>query len=457
MSAQDTTRINLLCRVIRRDIVKATTVAKSGHLSSSLSAVELMATLFFDAHLRYDTKDPLYIGNDRVIFSKGHASPLLYALWRAAGVISEKELLTFRSIESPLEGHPTSRFPFADASTGSLGQGLSIGMGMAMYSQRYLSESFHTYVLLGDSELSEGSNWEAIQSAPYNEVKNLTAIVDVNRLGQRGETMLGYDLENYAQRFSSFGWKTIVLSDGHSLRDISHAYTQARLAAKPVVILAKTVKGKGISFIEDRDGWHGVPLKEDQARRALAEIDAPNEALGTIATPPKNVKFIVRSRKAAFRITVPPRDAAPRSMYGMTANQLFRTTPSLVALDAEVSNSTYAYPIAHTYPDRFFEMFIAEQHMVSMAVGLALRNMHPLVSTFASFLTRAHDQIRMARYNNVAITFIGIHAGVSIGQDGVSQMGLEDLAMMRSIPDAVIFYPSDAVAAQKSHKASKRV
>lgn len=448
MPLHDITTMDAICRVIRRDIVRATTAAKSGHLSSALSAVELMGNLFFGGHLHYDIKDPLYQGNDRVIFSKGHASPLLYALWRVAGVITHKELLAFRSIECPLEGHPSVRFPFVDASTGSLGQGLSMGMGMALYSQRYLREPFHTYVLLGDSELSEGSNWEAIQSAAYYEVSNLTAIVDVNRLGQRGETMMGYDLEGYAQRFSAFGWKTILLSDGHNSKDISHAYAQARQAKKPTVILAKTVKGKGISFVEDREGWHGVALKEDQARRAQAEIDAPDDVVVSISAPPKNVTFTVRTRKSSFRVTTPPRDTAPRSVYGTTAIQLFRNNASLVALDAEVSNSTYSYPIAHDYPDRFFEMFIAEQHMVSTAVGLALRGMHPFVSTFAAFLTRAHDQIRMARYNSITITFIGIHAGVSIGQDGASQMGLEDISMMRSIPDCVVLYPADAVSAQ---------
>lgn len=448
--------LSKLAQRIRSNCLIATTRAGSGHPTSSLSAVELMTALFFGGFFHFDFKRPHFENNDRLIFSKGHASPLLYALYAAAGGISEKELWQLRRFDSPLEGHPVPRFPFAEAATGSLGQGLSIGVGMAL-NAKYLDRlSYRTFVLLGDSEMSEGSVWEAVQIAAHYRLDNLIGIIDVNRLGQRGETMYGHEVREYQKRLWSFGWKTLLV-DGHHLGRICQAYRKAlAYRGSPVMIIAKTVKGKGVRFLEGKEGWHGKPLNEQQLKRALKEVGYMGDEVvrGSLMRP-----RMVYSRKSASRASVKKipapayrlGEAVPtRKAYGEALVQIFpRYHKTMVVLDAEVSNSTFSKIFQEAYPKRFFEMFIAEQNMVGTALGLARRGKLPFVSTFAAFLTRAFDQIRMSRYSEANIKFCGSHAGVSIGEDGPSQMGLEDIAMFRTILDSVVFYPADAVATLK--------
>jgi transketolase len=358
--------------------------------------------------------------------------------------------MSYRRFGSPLEGHPTVAFRYVEAATGSLGQGLSIGAGMAL-SAKYLEDlPFRTYVLLGDSEMAEGSQWEAIQIAAHYKLDNLVGILDVNRLGQRGETMYGHDLHAYRSRLEAFGWHTIAI-DGHSYPAILDAYHRARaIDGRPTMIVAKTVKGKGVSFLEDRNGWHGKALDEEKVSRALAELgEVDHDARGTITSPEH-----IRPRPAPVS-PIPPdgyergETVPTRNAFGTALVRISPRYPRIVSLDGEVSNSTRAAYFAKEYPHRFFEMYIAEQNMVGVAVGLSCRGMAPFVSTFAAFLTRAFDQIRMARHSDPNITFVGSHAGVSIGPDGPSQMGLEDIAMFRTIPDAVVVYPCDAVATEK--------
>ena len=441
-----------LSKLIRYYILKSTTQAGSGHPSSSLSAVELMTVLFFGGFLKYDLKDIQNPLNDRVIFSKGHASPLLYALWTSAGVMSEKELLTYRKFGSVLEGHPTPQFPYAEVATGSLGQGLSIGVGYSLNAK--LDElPYKTFVLLGDSEMAEGSVWEAIQLASYYKLSNLIGILDVNRLGQRGETMLGHNVKEYAKRVSSFGWETIVI-DGHSVTEVADAYSLAESSKdKPVMIIAKTIKGKGVSFMEDKIGWHGKTLPYEKLGEALKELEDidktlrghidKRESLGRVNQP---FSGFHGSRVAQYN----KGDLiATRKAYGETLVAIFSEDTPLVVLDAEVSNSTYSEIFKLKYPERFFEMYIAEQNMVGVAIGLSKRGKIPFASTFAAFWSRAHDQIRMAAYSNANIKFVGSHAGVSIGEDGPSQMGLEDISMFRSVFGSAVLYPSDAVSCAK--------
>lgn len=444
-----------LTALIRYYCLISTSAAGSGHLTSSLSATDLMTVLFFGGFLKYDTKNPENPNNDRIIFSKGHASPLFYSLWAAAGEVSEEELLTLRKFGSPLEGHPTMEFKFTEAPTGSLGQGLSIGLGMAL-AGKLDGLDYKTYVLLGDSETAEGSVWEAIQLASYYKLHNLVGIIDVNRLGQRGETMYGWEVNEYKKRISSFGWETIVI-DGHNLSEISHAFSVASSAQRPVMIIAKTIKGKGIKFLENKENFHGKPLPQDkvgEAEKDLGQID--KSIRGTIAKPlnilPKNNttparKFNVAQYSERSLIST-------RKAFGEALLELGSANTSLVSLDAEVSNSTYSEIFGKEYPERFFEMFIAEQNMVGAAIGLCRRGKIPFVSTFAAFLTRAHDQIRMAAYTKANIKFVGSHAGVSIGEDGASQMGLEDISMFRALEGSVVLYPSDAVSTTKLMQAA---
>ena len=443
--------IKKLATLIRYYILVSTTGAGSGHPTSSLSATELMASLLFGGIFRFDVDHPEHPNNDRLIFSKGHASPLFYALWAAAGKLTEAELMTYRKFGSPLEGHPTPTFPYAEAATGSLGQGLSIGVGIALNAKSLDRLPYRTYVLLGDSEMVEGSQWEAMQIAAHYQLNNLIGILDVNRLGQRGETMYGWDLKAYEKRISSFGWKTIVL-DGHSIPEILGAYeTALRVRNKPVILIARTIKGKGVSFVEDKNGWHGKALKKDECDRALRELGEMDRSLrGKISLPDdlKPVKPAVQGppKEIAYPVDQP---VATRRAYGNALARIFPQFPRVVGLDGEVSNSTYAEIFKEAYPGRFFEMYIAEQNMVGAALGLSSRNQIPFVSTFAAFFTRAFDQIRMAQYSNANIKFVGSHAGVSIGEDGPSQMGLEDLAMFRTILNGVVLYPADAVSTER--------
>lgn len=438
-----------IARLLRYYILAATTQAGSGHPTTCLSSVELMTGLLFGGFFRFDSDNPDNPNNDRLIFSKGHAAPLLYSLWTVAGKLSETELLTLRKFGSSLEGHPTKSFPYAEAATGSLGQGLSIGAGMAINGKYIDRLPYKVFVLLGDSEMAEGSVWEAIQLAAYYKLNNLIGIIDVNRLGQRGETMYGHDLEAYSKRISSFGWKTICI-DGHNFDEIFKAYEEAINSDIPAMIIAKTIKGKGISFLEDREGKHGVALTEDEFKEALKELGEIKRITVSVNKPemlqPLSESVTIKEVNKTYSIG---EMVATRRAYGEAVAKIFPEFPDIVVLDAEVCNSTYAEIFKKHYPDRFFECFIAEQNMVGMAVGLSLRGKIPFVSTFAAFLTRTFDHIRMAQYSDANIKFMGSHAGVSIGQDGPSQMGLEDISMMRSILNSVVLYPSDAVATEK--------
>jgi transketolase len=443
-------KLSRLAALVRYYILACSTQAGSGHPTSSLSATELMVALLFGGIFRYDVQNPDHPNNDRLIFSKGHASPLLYGLWAAAGRLTEQELTTYRTLASPLEGHPTVAFPYVDAATGSLGQGLAIGVGMALNAKHLDRLPYRTYVLLGDSEMTEGSQWEAIQLAAHYGLDNLIAILDVNRLGQRGPTMYGHDLNAYEKRISAFGWETIPI-DGHSLSEILDAYRRAlSVSGRPVMLIAKTIKGKGVSFLEDKDGWHGKALSRDEFERALAELGEVDKTVrGEILTP-EDLYPEEREPASMEEMQYPRgRAVATRDAYGRALRRIYPHFPLLVSLDGEVSNSTKSEIFREAYPDRFFEMYVAEQNMVGVALGLACRNKIPFVSTFAAFFTRAFDQIRMSRYSEGNIKFVGSHAGVAIGEDGPSQMGLEDIAMFRTVLDGVVLYPADAVSTEK--------
>ena len=446
----DLQKLEKLAKLIRYWSLVSTTEAGSGHPSSSLSAADLMTGLLFGGAFRFDPDQPKHPNNDRLIFSKGHASPLFYSLWLAAGKVTEQEMMTLRKFGSPLEGHPTPAFLYTEAATGSLGQGLSIGVGMAL-NAKYLDKlPYHTYVLLGDSEMAEGSQWEAMEIAAYYKLDNLVGVLDVNRLGQRGETMYGHDLEVYKKKAAAFGWEPIVI-DGHHLPQILTAYEQAgRVRDKPVMIIAKTEKGKGVSFIEGKNGWHGKALKKDELQRALDELGPLDTAIRGELQRPEDIKPRNRKTEKARPLSYAGDKAvSTRHAYGTALERLYPQYPNIVVLDAEVGNSTFAEIFKNSHPDRFFEMYIAEQNMVGTGLGLSLRGKVPFVSTFAAFLTRAFDQIRMSQYSDANVKFCGSHAGVSIGVDGSSQMGLEDIAMFRTILDGVVLYPSDAVAAER--------
>ncbi|HTZ18544.1 MAG TPA: transketolase [Dissulfurispiraceae bacterium] len=446
----DISELEKIARLIRYYILFSTTEAGSGHPTSALSATELMTGLLFGGAFRFDLDKPNHPNNDRLIFSKGHATPLFYALWAAAGRLSEQDLRSYRKFGSPLEGHPTVAFQYTEAATGSLGQGLSIGFGEALNAKYIDKLPYRTYVLLGDSEMAEGSQWESIALAAHYKLDNLVGIMDVNRLGQRGETMFGCNLQAYAGMVSAFGWEPVVI-DGHNFKEVLDALNHAgQVKDKPVMIIAGTVKGKGVSFLEDKNGWHGKALNRDEFRQAIGELGAVDmSVLGNIMKPddvipvksePVTADAVSYDRSKPF---------ATREAYGRALRRIFPQFPDMVVLDGEVSNSTYAEIFRDAYPDRFFEMFIAEQNMAGAAIGLARRGKLPFVSTFAAFLTRAFDQIRMGQYSRANIKFCGSHAGVSIGEDGPSQMGLEDIAMFRTVKDCVVFYPSDAVSTEK--------
>jgi transketolase len=445
----DTEKLKELAQLIRYYILVSTTEAGSGHPTSSLSATDLMTCLLFGGIFKFDVNNPLYPNNDRLIFSKGHASPLFYALWATAGKLTVEELLTLRRFGSPLEGHPTVVFPYTEASTGSLGQGLSIGVGMALNAKYVDKLPYRTFVLLGDSEMAEGSQWEAIQIAAHYNLNNLVGIIDVNRLGQRGETMYGHNLDAYKKRVSSFGWKPIVI-DGHSFPEILTAFRKAQRASQPVMIIAHTIKGKGVSFVEDKNGWHGKALNREDLAKALEELGSINSFLRGTIRKPKKLKPEEPDAKATQPIEYDTgKPVATRKAYGHALTRIFPAYPDIVVLDAEVSNSTYSEIFKEAYPDRFFEMYIAEQNMVGTALGFSRRGKIPFISTFAAFFTRAFDQIRMSQYSDPNIKFIGSHAGVAIGEDGASQMGLEDFAMFRTPLNSVVLYPSDAVSTEK--------
>lgn len=442
-------KLEKLSKLIRYLILISTTKAGSGHPSSSLSAVELMSTLFFGGFFKFKINDIKYINNDRLIFSKGHASPLMYSLWAAAGAVSEEELLTLRKFESRLEGHPTPDFPYAEAATGSLGQGLSIGLGMALNAKYIDKLPYYTYVLLGDSEMTEGSQWEAIQIAAYYKLDNLVGIIDVNRLGQRGETIYGINIEAYRERISSFGWETITV-DGHNIEEIADAYKNVlSVRGRPTMIIAKTIKGKGVSLLEDKDGWHGKAISEEQLDTALRELGNVDKNMRGEILNPEEVNIPEEGIEEYDKIPMESGKIATRKAYGNTLVNIFSKYPQIVVLDAEVSNSTFSEIFKKRFPQRFFEMYIAEQNMVGTALGLSIRGKIPFISSFAAFLTRAFDQIRMSQYSKSNIKFVGSHSGVSIGEDGASQMGLEDIAMFRTLLECVVLYPSDGISTEK--------
>jgi transketolase len=442
----DSDRRRELAQQFRVDSVRMSAEAGSGHPTSAMSAAELMAVLL-DGYLRYDFDDPESPGNDKLVFSKGHASTLLYAIYRAAGAVSADDLLSYRRVDSRLEGHPTPVLPWVDVATGSLGQGLPIGVGIGL-AGKYLDRlPFRIWVLCGDSELAEGSMWEAFEHAAHYELDNLTAILDVNRLGQRGETMVGWDVDTYVERARAFGWHAIAI-DGHDVGQIDHAYAEAiATTGKPTVVVARTVKGKGVRAVEDVNGLHGKPL--DDAREAIEELGGE-----------RNLRIDVRKPEPAEPHRFPtgalelPRyeigeEVATRKAYGEALAALGAARGEVVALDGEVSNSTFAEIFGKAHPDRFFEMFIAEQQLAAAAVGLQVRDWRPFASTFAAFLTRAYDFIRMGAISRATVVFSGSHAGVSIGEDGPSQMGLEDIAMFRAIHGSTVLHPCDANQAAK--------
>jgi transketolase len=433
-----------LAQQLRVDSIRCSTAAGSGHPTSSMSAADVMAVLLA-RHLRYDWQRPDDPTNDHLIFSKGHASPLLYSMFKAAGVISDDELMTgYRRFGSRLEGHPTPILPWVDVATGSLGQGLPDGVGVAL-AGRYLDElPFRVWVLCGDSEMAEGSIWEAFDKAAYYRLSNLTAIVDINRLGQRGPTELGWDVDAYVKRVEGFGCRAIAI-DGHDFPQIDKALTQVAGVGQPTVILAHTRKGSGFSEVEDREGWHGRALPAEMAERAIVElggerhvvVQGPRPEEGSPRTRPSGEVKLPRYKlgdKVATRL------AFGQALAAVGANS------KVVALDGEVGNSTHTEEFANVYPERYFEIFIAEQQLVAAAVGMAVRGYIPFAATFAAFFTRAYDFIRMSAISAANIRLCGSHAGVEIGADGPSQMALEDLAMMRAVHGSTVLYPSDATS-----------
>lgn len=434
-----------LAQQLRVDSIRATTIAGSGHPTSSMSPADLMAILL-SKYLRYDFDNPHHPNNDRLIFSKGHAAPLLYSMYKAAGVISDDELLDLRHFGSRLEGHPTPALPWVDVATGSLGQGLPIGVGVAL-AGKYLDQlPYHVWVLLGDSETAEGSIWEAFDHAAHYTLDNLIAIIDVNRLGQRGQTELGWNTQAYARRAMAFGWQAIEV-DGHNLTEIDQAYSAAMAVNdRPTVIIARTKKGKGVGSLEDLGGWHGKALEPDAEKQAIAELGGERQIIIQVDKPDEQVQPAIIAHTQPLQLPTYNQGAqvATRRAYGDALVALGATQPNVIALDAEVSNSTYTEDFAEAYPERYFEMYIAEQQMVAAAVGLQVREYKPFASTFAAFLTRAYDFVRMAAISRANIKLVGSHAGVSIGQDGASQMGLEDLAAFRAVWSSTVLYPSDA-------------
>src|SRR6266436_818281 len=436
-----------LAQQLRVDSIRSTTAAGSGLPTSSMSAADLMAVLL-TGYLHYDFDKPQNPNNDHLIFSKGHASPLLYSLYKAAGAITDEELLTLRKFGSRLEGHPTPILPWVDVATGSLGQGLPIGVGVAL-AGKYLDKlPYHIWVLLGDSEMAEGSQWEAFDHASYYKLDNLVAILDVNRLGQRGETELGWNTTAYAERATAFGWNAIVI-DGHNYDEINQAYAKAlQSKGSPTVIIAKTIKGKGVSFLENVNGWHGKALNKQQEEQALKELNPRRSQVFPVHKPENLQPAPVGEEKPLELPKYDGKEAvATRKAYGDALVALGAANPRVVALDGEVSNSTYAEEFAKAFPDRFFEQYIAEQQLVAAAVGMSVHQRIPFASTFAAFFSRAYDFIRMAAISRANIRLCGSHAGVSIGEDGPSQMALEDLAMMRAVHGSTVLYPSDATSA----------
>lgn len=442
-----------LANAMRRDVLKMTSAAGSGHPTSCLSTAELMSVLFFH-EMKYDVGNPSNPDNDEFILSKGHAAPILYSALSRAGAI-KGDLMKLRKLKSPFEGHPIpNSLKWIKVATGSLGQGPSIGVGMSL-AGRLQGRKFRTYVLAGDSEMSEGSVFEALQLAPYYNLENLCLIIDVNRLGQTGQTMIGHDLKRFAEGIKSFKWHAIAI-DGHNVKQVADAFEEARKTGLPTAIIARTWKGKGISFAENKGGWHGRALNEEELADALKEIPEAKVKKVKIKKPEK--VDVVKNKKSKFYFN--PYEiggfVATRMAYGKALGSLARANPSVIAVDAETGNSTKVEEVKKAKPGQYVQAFIAEQDMVGICLGLSKKGYNVFGSTFAAFLSRAHDQIRMSALSSGNFTLCGSHAGVQIGEDGPSQMGLEDLAMFRALPKSIIFYPSDAISSEKlTYLASK--
>ncbi|PWU19618.1 MAG: transketolase [Verrucomicrobia bacterium] len=433
---------------LRIHSIAATTAAGSGHPTSCCSAADLVAALFF-GHMRYDAKNPHYYNNDRFVLSKGHAAPLLYAAWAETGLFPADDLLKLRRLDSDLEGHPTPRLPFVDVATGSLGQGLAVGVGMSLCA-RLDNLDYRTYVLMGDGECAEGAVWEAASLAGVRQLNNLVAIVDVNRLGQSDPTAFGHDLGAYKKRFEGFGWRTEEI-DGHDLEEMLEVLAAVGLGTQPLVILAKTLKGAGVSFIQDKEGWHGRALTKEEAARAIAELQpSAKSGIGVPIPAPNQLSEPKNQAPASF----PPPSykqgdhIATREAFGNALARLGGVDQRIVALDGDTKNSTYSEKFLKQFPNRFVECFIAEQNMVGVAVGFGARGKVPFAATFACFFARAFDQIRVAGISQANLKVVGSHVGVSIGEDGPSQMGLEDIAMMRAVAGSSVLVPADAVSAE---------
>jgi transketolase len=438
---------------LRIDSVRSTTEAGSGHPTSCLSAADIVATLFF-GQMRFDPKAPQNPDNDRFVLSKGHAAPILYAAWAEAGLFPRADLLKLRQIDSDLEGHPTPRLPFVDVATGSLGQGICAAIGIALNARRIKSE-YRTYVMLGDGEMAEGSVWEAANAAVYQKLDNLCAIIDVNGLGQSQPTQFGFDMEDIAARWKAFGWHTLVV-DGHNIPALQQAFAEAReTKGRPTMVLARTLKGKGLSAIEGKEGWHGKALKKGkEADDAIAELErqlVPDAPAPVIPPPPARQRpepspDYSKMPAPAYKLGDV---VATREAWGVALAAVGGVDERIVALDADVKNSTFSDKFQKQHGDRFFQDFIAEQVMVGASMGLAARGAIPFPATFACFLSRAADFIRMAGISFVNVKLTGSHAGISIGEDGPSQMALEDLAIMRAVPDCAVLYPCDAVSTER--------
>ena len=435
---------------LRIHSITATTAAGSGHPTSCCSAADVVAALFF-GHMKYDAKNPHFYNNDRFILSKGHAAPLLYAAWAENGFVPVSELAKLRQFGNDLEGHPTPRLAFADVATGSLGQGLGVGVGMAL-AARQDKLDYSTYVLLGDGEIAEGAVWEAANLAGFYKLSNLIAIVDANRLGQSQATMFGHDINIYVKRFESFGWRVETLDDGHDMEEIMEVLSGVGLDERPLAIIAKTYKGAGVSFLQDKDGWHGKPLNAEEAAKAIAELSpSAKSGLGVAIPAPTALPAPNLAAPASYpAISYNLGDKiATREAYGAALVRVGEANPAVVAMDGDTKNSTYAEKFFKVSPHRFTECFIAEQNLVAVAIGYGTRGHVPFASTFATFFTRAADQIRVAGISNANLKLVGSHVGISIGEDGPSQMALEDIALFRAVQGSSVLYPADAVATEK--------
>lgn len=433
--------LDLIAKKLRIHSLKMTTEAGSGHPTTCLSMAEIAACLFF-SEMRYNIDDPFDWSNDELVLSKGHAAPILWAAYAEAGIIPVDSLLDLRKITSVLEGHPTPRMQWVKAATGSLGQGLAVGVGVAQ-AMKLAKVRRRTYVVMGDGEIAEGSVWEAANAAADLGLDNLIAIADINRLAQSQATMHGHNTKAYERKFRAFGWDVFRVN-GHKVLEILEALKMAKDSKKPVIILAKTIKGKGVSFLENKNGWHGKPLKPGELEKALAELGKmPNIGATKYVRKPKEVRPPQITKRYVFKRSAYTEPVATRRAYGDALVNLGRVNNAVVALDGDVKNSTYAEDFFKAYPKRSYQLYIAEQNMVGMGLGMAAKGYIPFMATFAAFLSRAHDQIRMAAYSINNLKFVGSHVGVSIGADGPSQMGLEDMAIFTPIPECVVFYPSD--------------